>query len=281
MKKVDIVIIGCGPVGATAANLLSAQGHSVVIFDAATDFHGEPRAIHMDHETMRISRGIGIDKEFRDFYTPFNGMEFLDEEHNRKFLLKAADARSGEQGYMFGQAELELSLRRKMKSYDNLDLKLGNIVIDLKQKDEEVQVYYKSVGSHEICEVSAKYVIGSDGAASFTRKHLNISSEDLGFDETWLVADCELSEPVELLKYGQQVCDISRPSTFIPAENNHRRWEFMLLPGETPDNINNDGSIYQLVAPWGVTPANLKIKRTAVHTFHAVVCHQWRKNSVF
>ena len=281
MEHVDVVIVGCGPVGSAAANLLSERGHSVAVLDEATEFHGETRAVHMDHETMRIFRGIGIDDRFKPYYTPFEGMEFLDDQHRRMFLLKAADARSGEQGYMFSQPQLELSLREQLDRRDNVSMMLGHRVTDLSQSGASVDLSYEIVASGEVGSISAAYVIGCDGATSFVRKHVGIELEDLGFDEPWVVVDCDLLKPVDLPNYGQQVCDIRRPSTFIPAENDHRRWEFMLLPGEKPEEVDSEDKLFELMAPWGIARENLRIRRTAVYTFHALISKKWRVGRVF
>ena len=281
MKTFDVAIVGCGPVGAAAANLISERGHTVAIIDAAAEFHNETRAVHMDHETMRIFRGIGIDEAFRPYYTPFEGMEFVDDQHRRKFLLKAADERSGEQGYMFSQAHLELCLRDQLSIRENVDMRFGHRVTGLDQVKDGVILHVAAVNTGEEEAVFAKYVVGCDGAASFVRNAIGAELEDLGFDEPWVVVDCELLKPLDLPRFGQQVCDTRRPSTFIPAERQHRRWEFMLLPDEAPEDINNEDKLFELMGPWGVTRDNLRINRTAVYTFHALISREWRVGRVF
>mgnify|MGYP000973890460 CR=1 FL=1 len=42
---VDVIIIGCGPVGALAANLLGRAGLSVVVLEKETELHPLPRWI--------------------------------------------------------------------------------------------------------------------------------------------------------------------------------------------------------------------------------------------
>ena len=56
----DISIVGCGPVGATLANLLSDFGYTIAIFEKEMEIYRAPRAIHIDDEVVRIFQAVGI-----------------------------------------------------------------------------------------------------------------------------------------------------------------------------------------------------------------------------
>jgi 3-(3-hydroxy-phenyl)propionate hydroxylase len=45
----DVAIVGCGPVGALAANLLGRAGLRTVVIERETGLHPLPRAVHLDH----------------------------------------------------------------------------------------------------------------------------------------------------------------------------------------------------------------------------------------
>ena len=79
-----------------------------------------------------------------------------------------------------------------------------------------------------------RYVVGCDGAGSFIRKAMSIKLEDLGFNEPWLVLDILLTDDVDLPETNIQFCDPARPATFVRGPGALRRWEFMILPGESP-----------------------------------------------
>ena len=60
---VDVVIVGAGPVGATAALLADRLGLSVVLVDRSTEVYPQPRAIHFDADVMRILQFVGLADE--------------------------------------------------------------------------------------------------------------------------------------------------------------------------------------------------------------------------
>lgn len=50
----DVVIVGCGPVGAFASLLLARYGVSVLVVEAEESAYGVPRAIALDDEVIRL-----------------------------------------------------------------------------------------------------------------------------------------------------------------------------------------------------------------------------------
>ncbi len=49
---------------------------------------------------------------------------------------------------------------------------------------------------------------------------------------------------------GCQWCDPRRPTTHIRSGTRHRRWEFMLLPGERAEDFEDEQRVWELLAPW-------------------------------
>ena len=60
--------------------------------------------------------------------------------------------------------------------------------------------------------------------------------------------------------------DPARPSSVIPGIGRHRRWEFMLLPHEKPEDYDDPECVLALLAPWG-GDAPVELIRCAVYRF--------------
>ena len=102
----------------------------------------------------------------------------------------------------------------------------------------------------ELSEVRARWVLGADGANSLVREALGIPRRDLGFQEHWLVVDVAPGDADVLdLPDACQWCDPRRPTTQVHSGTGHRRWEFMLLDGERPEDFDEARS-WELLAPW-------------------------------
>jgi 3-(3-hydroxy-phenyl)propionate hydroxylase len=76
------------------------------------------------------------------------------------------------------------------------------------------------------------------------------------------------------------LCDPGRPATIVPGRGNHRRWEFMLLPGEHDAAMSEAPQVEALVAPW-VGDAPCTIIRAATYRFHGLVAEKWRVGRIF
>ncbi len=140
--------------------------------------------------------------------------------------------------------------------------------------------------------ISARFVLACDGASSMVRKALGITLDDIGFEERWLVVDTfvdgpmrwpqthEIPDEVRDDRYSLMVCDPARPSTLIPGVGRHRRWEYMLFPGEHPDDDVPEDWLRAQLGQW-VDPERVELLRSAVYRFRALVARRWRAGNVF
>jgi len=275
----DCVIVGAGPTGAVLAALLGQHGHRVLVAERDREVYPLPRAVHMDHEIVRVLQGIGVLDGLLPHMSP--ATEYRFENAAGELLLhnagRAGSAVSGWAGsYMFVQPELEQHLRRRLDEMDTVTVRYGCECVDFDAAADTVTVSLRDAVSGAATRVHGRWLVGCDGASSFVRSHLGSGVEDLGFDEPWVVIDTKLKRDISLpQQIAYQFCDPQRPTTCVPAGPGRRRWEFMLLPGESPEAIKAPDAVWRLLAPWG-DESSLEIVRVAVYRFHALLARQWR-----
>jgi 3-(3-hydroxy-phenyl)propionate hydroxylase len=276
--RLDVAIIGYGPVGATLANLLGARGHRVAVLESTTSAYHLPRAAHFDGEVMRIFQAAGLADAIVSCTAPIAGMHFLNADGKRLFGYDAPQG-GGRHGwadnYMFYQPDLERILRGGVDRFDNVRVYLAHEVIAVAQSSDHVRLEVRDREGDRVRAIRARYAIGCDGARSLTRGAAGISLEDLRFDQPWLVVDTVLTRPVDLPEASVQLCDPARPSTYVPMTGDRRRWEFMLLADETPEAMEDPARVRSLLRPW-VAPEDVDVIRAVVYTFHAVIAGKWR-----
>lgn len=56
----DVAVIGYGPTGATAANLLGQLGLKVLVVERDPDIYSRARAISTDEEVLRVWQAVGL-----------------------------------------------------------------------------------------------------------------------------------------------------------------------------------------------------------------------------
>lgn len=124
----------------------------------------------------------------------------------------------------------------------------------------------------EVRTIRAKYIIGADGADSFIREALGIKNVDRGYFFDWLILDMIPPADYVMSPAQWQLCDPRRPTTIGPGR---RRWEYMVLPGERAEEIAKEESAWKLLEPWGLTPENAVLERSAVYRFQACWAETW------
>jgi len=277
----DVVVIGCGPTGATLANLLALSGVSVLVLEKEPNVYDLPRAVHFDDETMRVFQTVGIAKQLENKIRVNPGMRFVDA-NDQLILDWPRPGGVGKHGwhtsYRLHQPDLEKLLREALSQYSCCVLKLGNRVVELQQVDNHVYVVYEDCESGDRYSVNAKYVIGCDGANSFVRQHMSSSMEDLGFNQRWLVVDVLLKrEKPELGDHTIQYCDPEQPMTYCRNPGNRRRWE-MALSDDIKDKEALDSTrIWSLLSRW-VSATDATLERKAIYTFRSALARCWYNN---
>ena len=280
----DVAIVGYGPVGVIAANLLGIYGIKTVVFERETDLYHLPRAIGFNHEIMRIFQQIGLEKEIESVATPVDGVEFLNKHHDVLFeieLSKTCLTHGFSPNYVFYQPDLETQLRGGVARFDCVTVHLAHTVEGIVHNVDEISLTVHNLPKDDIYQVRAKYVLGCDGARSITRQLAGIKLHDFGFHQRQLVVDTLLTEKVSLPSKVQQLCDIRRPGVFVHSTNNHRRWEFVLDKNETKEEMECPEKVKELLATYWIDPDKLKIIRAVVYHFHSLIALQWRNNRIF
>lgn len=282
----DVAIVGYGPVGAVLANLLGRDGLRTVVFERDREIYRLPRAVHFDHEIMRIFQSIGLSEDLLPGTAPLAGCEFWNGE--RKVLFRFGFGQhtthqGWRQDYMFHQPSLEAALRAAAARRSSVQTHVGWEVTRLEEREDHVALEAADLASGETRAIRARFVVGCDGANSFVRKRAGLALDDLEFDEPWLVADATIAKPraeLGLPVPAVQLCDPARPVTFVPVAGPYIRWEFMLRPGETREEMLRPEKVAELISAW-TDPGEVGVIRTAVYDFHALLARQWNTRRVF
>ncbi|MEM7287711.1 MAG: bifunctional 3-(3-hydroxy-phenyl)propionate/3-hydroxycinnamic acid hydroxylase [Actinomycetota bacterium] len=276
----QVVIVGCGPVGAGLAIALCDHGFRVTVAERHRTMYHLPRAIMLAEDVRRSFRHHGLEPHIDPMVTPMYGAEFVDKDRTHLLGFELPEGSLGALGLpnssMFHQPDLDFMLRTVAKER-GADLRLGATVTGIDQRDGEVAVTLDDGST-----LTAGWVVGCDGAQSSVRSLVGIGTEDLGFDQDWLVVDIDGWRGAEkkLARVAQQICDPARPATFVPGHAHHLRWEFQLQPGEKAEELERPERVWELVKPW-LDPADGSLIRAVVYRFHAMVADRMREGRVF
>ena len=282
----DVVQIGYGPVSQVLALMLGRQGHRVAVVERWSEPYSLPRAVCIDHEAARMLHAIGVGDGLARVSRPAPLYQWFNAEWEELLCLDwSADSISGGPEVNFvHQPSLEAEFRTKVREQPSVELNLGWELEGFTDHGNHVEVRLQELQGARTRTLRTRYLVGVDGANSMVRESLGIGREDIGFQADWLVVDMKLHPGVKLdIPDCGQYCNPERPTTMVPGGVQDgrvcRRWEFMRLPGETREELQDEAHVWELLGKW-VRPDQAELVRHTIYTFRSLVAETWRKGRV-
>lgn len=277
----DVIVIGAGPVGATALALLGRRGVSAIGIERDGELWPTARAVHFDGETFRTLQSLGIAEKFSEATLPMASMHI--ENEAGEVLVSVPTGRFGSQAWHddlnFHQPDVERLIREVVAGLPTVELRNGLTATHVANVDDVVEVTVID-GSGAESVVRARWVIAADGARSDVRRMLGIETDRFGEDAQWLVVDGHL---VDSPGYADDMIFLghhSRPALWVRLPGTRVRMEFMILPGDDLDEITRPESVDRL--SHGILPIDkFTADRSAIYTFRGRIARQWRVGNVF
>ncbi len=286
----DVIQIGYGPVSKVSALMLDRLGWRVGVFERHGELYPLPRAVCIDHEVNRVLHAVGLGPiakrvtEAPPIYRWFNAdwKELL-------VLDWTQESVSGGPGTLFvHQPTLEQELCDEVRRRAGIALHFETECTGFEDRGDHVAVTVRDTVSGKVRTVTARYLLGIDGANSLVREKLGITRTDLGFQADWLVVDFLLRDGLTARDLGLvecgQWCNPLRPTTIVPGGTDRngrvlRRWEFMRLPYETREEMVDAQKVKDLLGDW-IKPEQGDLVRHALYSFRSLVADEWRRGRV-
>ena len=288
----QVAVIGCGPAGLTAASLLGQAGHDVIVIERWPEPYGLPRLSHIDGETARLVASAGdIDHALRDAQA-IDTYHYLDDQGNILIDLDWKGKQCGFPAHIsIFQPEIEDAIYSRAQPLPNVEFLRGWEVSSLKQQTDKVVLEaqpwdgsWKAVadGADPVRRIEVDYVIGADGANSFTRRALGIERHQYGHHERWLNLDSEYVKDLgDRFAVTSIYCDPARAHMYMPIGKSRVRFEMRVLPGEETshwEDIKN--GLAWLREQHGIGLDEIRPIRNVVYTFDPAITKSWKKGRV-
>jgi len=274
--RCEVAIVGAGPIGLMLANLLGLAGLDVVVIERNDGLVGLPRAIAYDAETLRLFAQGGLFDAIAPGLIQNPQVVYFNARGVKLMEMNLPRSPFGHSPLgTFYQPHFEQTLLDGLKRFASARAFFAHNVTSLAQDSDGVDVQITTSRGQRT--LRAKFVVGCDGGTSITRESIGARLVGSTYAERWLVIDALIdNHDVDTITF---FCDPRRPTVRLPAVGSRVRFEFMQLPGESPDELASDHCIKRLVAPH-VDFDRVTIERRVVYTFHARVADAWRKDRV-
>ena len=270
---VDVVISGLGPTGMTLAHLLGQRGLKILVLEREPQFYGNARAVYTDDECLRIFQSMGVAQELADDMLQDTVVQLVLTDGSVLAQIKDTKRPYGwPSSNFFYQPLLETTLAQTLSRYPSVEVRRGREVVSFAQDAEGVTVQHAAtdglqygktgatetitgakpqVRQNDARQVRAKYFVACDGGRSTVRAQLGIEMTGKSFPNPWLVVDIKAKDSLNglhHLPYFNFICDPICPTVSCVQPYGHHRFEFMLMPGQTREYMEDPATIRALLS---------------------------------
>ena len=274
----DVAIVGAGPVGLMIANYLGQCGVNVTVVEKLDSLIDYPRAIGLDDESLRTFQAVGLADNVLPHTTPWHAMRFLTPK-GRCFadIQPKTDEFGWSRRNAFIQPLADRVLFDGLQRFNNVKVLFSRELNSFEQNDSAVVLDLQD--QHGRSErLSARYLIGCDGGNSLVRRSLNISFEGKTAPNQWIVVDIA-NDPLAT-PHVYLCCDPVRPYVSAALPHGVRRFEFMVMPGETETELSKPENLRRLLSKVLPNPDRIELIRSRVYTHNARLAGQFRQGRV-
>ena len=224
----DVAVIGYGPTGATAANLLGQLGLKVVVIERDPDVYNRARAISTDEEVMRIWQSIGLAERLQADMLPDRPLTVRrrqrravhrDEDRRPRLRASAAAVPVPARGRPRA-ARGRGALRRTSRCCSSTN------ACACRPRATRSSCCWPICATDTFKRLSASYVIAADGGSSPTRGQLGVGYSGRTYAERWVVIDTKVRKEWDGHDRLRFHCNPDRPTVDCPTPLGHHRWEY-------------------------------------------------------
>jgi 2-polyprenyl-6-methoxyphenol hydroxylase-like FAD-dependent oxidoreductase len=186
-QHVDVLVVGAGPVGLTAAAELRRRGVNVRCVDAATQHNVSTKALGLQARTLELLERLGVVEAAVARGLPVRRFNIMSEEHRiAKFDLGGLDS-PYPYLLMLPQNTTEEILRDRLSEL-RTQVERGVELMGVTQDADGVDAVLRRAGGHSE-HLRADWLVAADGAHSWVRHELGLQFEGGAFREEFATAD--------------------------------------------------------------------------------------------
>lgn len=283
-RDVDVLIVGAGPTGLTAANVLAREGTSFRIIDGKSGPVEETRALVVHAKTLELLDKLGLATEAVEEGQRLGAARFLSEGKPVGEVTFFEDGQDDRTPYPFAlvyeQHRMERLLIRGLERAGGR-VEWDTRLLAMEQVEDGVSAAVRdSHGSEETIE--AGWVIGADGARSLVRHSLGLEFEGDTYEQTLFLADVEME-----WEFGsrQVYVDMTKAGfyAFLPMPGEKR---FRLI-GSVPEELEERAEITEadvqslLDAHSGIRVRITRVRWTSLYSTHRRMTEHFRVGDAF
>jgi 3-(3-hydroxy-phenyl)propionate hydroxylase len=276
----EVVVIGAGPVGMTAALALARHGVPTILTDAAEHHSGEgSKAICVQRDVLDLFDRLGVGRAMADEGVSWTlGRTYF--RSRELFQTRLPQSTSVFPPFVnLPQSRSEELLLAAVWACGDIDLRWQWQLVGLHDDGDEVELSFHTPHGHET--LHAPWVVGCDGPRSAVRKLLGIDFLGHSHSDRFLIADvrADLPFPDERRFFFDPPFNPGRQVLIHPQPDRVWRFDWQVPPETDAEEERRSGRLDERIrAIVGDTPYELVWLST--YTFHQRIAERFQAGQV-
>lgn len=191
-SECDVLVVGAGPTGLTAALALSAQGVRVRIVDDAPIRHQTARASAIHARTLELLAPLGVSDRIVAYAQPIRAARFFDASGNE---IQRRTPQPIDSPYPalqnLQQWHVEWILAEQLLAR-GVPVQADTRFLHLTQDATSVSATLQTAAGEQV--IRARYLIGADGARSAVRHALGLQMVGHDYPERWIAGELDIED---------------------------------------------------------------------------------------
>jgi 2-octaprenylphenol hydroxylase len=231
IKHADVVIVGAGIVGQTLALALAKTDLSILIIDAqselsvAVDKPHSPRVSAISAASQAQFEALGAWSQIARMQA-YTHMQVWEQDGFGKIDFDHQDIGLQSLGHIIENDQIASALYNTAQEHENIEYVLGHKITQLNYLEgpnngadtHSTQHYQIQLENNAL--ITAKLLVGADGAQSYVRNTLGFKHSFWDYDHTAIVANIRTELPHELC--ARQVFTPTGPLAFLPLSETNK-----------------------------------------------------------
>jgi 2-octaprenylphenol hydroxylase len=275
-KKYDIIIVGSGIIGATAAVALARNTKlTIALLDAKAlppsfalkDYSARVSAItpasQRIFQRLQVWSAISAKR-----ISPYRNMQVWDAAGSGKLNFDSGAMRSGVLGYIVEDDVIRASLIEQMQQLDNLEVIAPVQLVTLLEQAQGILLQ-----ADDGQTFSGKLLIAADGAHSWVRQQAGISIKNRAYEHDALVATVRTTLPHEQTAYQRFLA--TGPLAFLPLSDAHTAsivWSTTAIEAQRLLALSDEEFCHELGQAFGYRLGDI-ISASPRHSFNLQMRH--------
>ncbi len=274
------MVVGLGPVGATAALILAQAGCEVTVLEADASLDrdlAESRASTFHPPTLQMLDDLGVGEELHRRGLISRSYQYRDRHEGlvAEFDLSVLD---GDTAFPYRlqseQQNLVDIIHRRLTTMPNVEIVLGARVESARREDGLAVV---RTGGERPREWRAPWVLAADGASSTVRKCLGVDFPGMTYPERFLIVSVE--DDLSALIPG--ICEVnyvSDPEEWLVLLRTPRHWRVLFPVPDAADtaSVTAPGAVQDRLRALAPNPGGYTVAHTSLYHVHQRVADGFR-----